>query len=42
VEGVRRLLDGGADPNAKDNYGTTALMMAIYYRHTEIVRLLQK
>jgi ankyrin repeat protein len=39
LESVRRLLDGGADPNAADR-DTTALGAAAYQGHTEIVTLL--
>jgi|GEM_PF-6435518 len=37
---VRRLLDQGADINAKGNTGATALMMACWWGHVDIVRLL--
>ncbi|MBI3378678.1 MAG: ankyrin repeat domain-containing protein [Nitrospirae bacterium] len=37
---VRDLLEKGADVNAKDSYGVTALMGAAYEGHTEIVKTL--
>jgi ankyrin repeat protein len=37
---IQRLLDGGADVNAKDRSGDTALMRASSKGHLEIVRLL--
>ena len=37
---VRRLLDQGADINAKGINGATALMMACWWGHVDIVRLL--
>jgi ankyrin repeat protein len=40
TNGVVRLLDKGADINAKDNLGTTALMSAIMSGQTETVKLL--
>ena len=43
TETVTRLLEKGADMNAIDKYGRTALIMAIQNGHTEIVtRLLEK
>ena len=38
---VRLLLDKGADVNAKDNSGNTALMLADREGHTDIAKLLQ-
>jgi len=40
TEAVRRLLDGGADPNSRDCDGWTALHMAAGRGETEVVRLL--
>jgi len=40
LDTVRRLLDQGADINAKGNTGATALMMACWWGHADIVRLL--
>jgi len=40
VEDVRAMLQVGRDPNAKDRYGQTAVMLAAVRGHTEIVRLL--
>ncbi|NYZ77213.1 ankyrin repeat domain-containing protein [Candidatus Micrarchaeota archaeon] len=37
---VADLLKMGADPNAKDKYGVSALSYAAYERHVEITRLL--
>jgi ankyrin repeat protein len=37
---VRRLLDQGADINARGNTGATALMMACWWGHVDIVKLL--
>lgn len=39
---VATFLDAGADINALDGYGQTALMNAAHKGHTEIVRLLAK
>ena len=35
-----RLLDRGADPNARDHLGRTALCLAAYHGHSELVRKL--
>jgi ankyrin repeat protein len=40
LEGVKRLLDNGADVNLRDNYDSTALMWAAYFGYTAIVKLL--
>jgi len=40
IEAVKRLLAKGADVNAKDNWGITALMWTAWPGHTEIVNLL--
>ena len=40
TERVKILLDAGADINALDRYGQTALMRAAHQGHTEVVRLL--
>lgn len=40
LDTVRRLLDQGADINAKGNTGATALMMACWWGHVDIVKLL--
>ena len=37
---VKRLLDGGANPNAAKYDGWTALMYASFYGHAEIVKML--
>jgi hypothetical protein len=37
---VKRLVEAGADVNAKDNYGYTALMLATQQGHTEVIKLL--
>jgi ankyrin repeat protein len=37
---LEALLDGGADVNARDDHGQTALMNAARDGHTEMVRLL--
>ena len=39
---VKRLLEQGADVNARDKEGTTALLRATIKGHTEIVKLLLK
>ncbi len=37
---VKRLIGVGADVNAQDNFGETALMKATYYEHQEVAQLL--
>ena len=37
---VRTLIDKGADVNAKDDDGETALMLAAYYGYADVVRVL--
>ncbi len=39
---VKELLEKGADVNAKDQNGTTALTIATGYGYTEIIELLKK
>jgi ankyrin repeat protein len=39
-EAVRGLLRSGADVNARDRYGQTALMLAAHHGHREIVEIL--
>ena len=39
---IKALLDAGADANAKDYNGRTALMMANVQEHTEVADLLRK
>jgi ankyrin repeat protein len=40
VERVRALLESGADVNALDGYGQTALMLASHKGHVQVVRKL--
>lgn len=40
VEAARALLQSGADINAKDRYGQTALMLAAHHGHPALVDLL--
>ncbi|WVZ68831.1 hypothetical protein U9M48_017719 [Paspalum notatum var. saurae] len=40
AEGIRELLDGGADPNFRDSDGRTALHIAACEGHAEVVELL--
>jgi len=40
VEGIRELLDGGADPNFRDSDGRTALHIAACEGHRDVVRIL--
>ena len=39
---VKVLLDAGADINAEDNFGSTALKQATTLKRKKIVKLLQK
>lgn len=41
AEAIKLFLKWGADANAKDNHGRTALMLASDKGHTEIVKLLK-
>jgi ankyrin repeat protein len=41
VDIIQHLIDNGADVNAKDNFGRTALMWASFYDHYDIVELLR-
>jgi hypothetical protein len=40
VEAVRQLLRSGADVNARDRYGQTALMLAAHHGHRELAETL--
>nr|CAB3474249.1 unnamed protein product [Digitaria exilis] len=40
AEGIRDLLDGGADPNFRDSDGRTALHIAACEGHADVVELL--
>ena len=40
VQGVRYLLDRGADVDARDRHGETALMLAAHAGHREVVAAL--
>ena len=40
IEGAREALKNGADVNAKDKAGKTALIWAARYGHTEVVKML--
>ena len=39
---VQTLLDMGVDVNAKDEFGWTALMTAVFHKHKEIANVLIK
>ena len=41
LEKIKQLLENGADVNAKDKYGWTALRYASSWGHKEIVELLK-
>jgi len=41
LEKVKQLLENGADVNAENKYGLTALMYASYNGHKEVVELLK-
>jgi ankyrin repeat protein len=40
VEAIRQQLRSGADINARDQYGQTALMLAAHHGHYEVVEAL--
>ncbi len=40
IEAARRLLRAGADINARDRHGQTALMLAAHHGHRELVEML--
>lgn len=40
VAAVAQLLHSGADPNARDRYGQTALMLAAHHGHDDVVATL--
>lgn len=40
IDKIQELLDHGADINAKDDYGFTALTKAAWHGYTEVVKLL--
>ena len=42
IEAVKTLLDKGADINAKDNDGSTALKLASEKGYTDIIKLLKQ
>ncbi|MBR5598875.1 MAG: ankyrin repeat domain-containing protein, partial [Alphaproteobacteria bacterium] len=42
AEEIKELVIKGADVNAKDKKGLTALMLASEYNHKEVVELLRK
>jgi ankyrin repeat protein len=40
VEGVRELITAGADVNARNRYGQTALMLAAHHGHLQVAEAL--